>query len=73
LFANLYRTGEVSGQIDQTLDRLHHHYQEEGSRRVHLIAQWLPRLIYLLILIAVAIQIIGFWTGYYDNILRQAE
>jgi type II secretory pathway component PulF len=71
LFANLYRTAEISGQLDETLERLYHHYQEEGSRKLHLLAQWLPRLVYLVILIAVAFQIVSFWTGHYDSIFRQ--
>ena len=71
LFANLYHTGEVSGQLDETLRRLHHHYQEEGSRKLRLLAKWVPILIYVFILIAVGTQIINFWTGYYGNIFNQ--
>ena len=71
LFANLYHTGEISGQLDDSLRRLHHHYQEEGSRKLHLFAQWVPRLIYLAILLAVAWQIISFWAGYYNNLFQQ--
>jgi type II secretory pathway component PulF len=68
LFTNLYATGELSGQLDQTLGRLHHHYQEEGSRRLQLVAQWVPRLIYLVILLSIAYFIVRFWIGYFGNI-----
>lgn len=71
MFANLYHTGEVSGQLDDTLRRLHHHYQEEGSRRLHAFAQWTPRLVYFAILLAIGYQVISFWTGYYNNIFQQ--
>jgi type II secretory pathway component PulF len=71
LFAHLYQTGEVSGQLDETLGRLHHHYQEEGTRRLHLFAQWLPRIVYFIVLIAIAYQIVNFWTGYYGGIFEQ--
>ena len=71
LFASLYRTGELSGQLDDTLSRLRVHYQEEGSRKLRLLAQWIPRLIYLAVLIAIGVQIIHFWTGYYNGILDQ--
>ena len=71
LFANLYHTGEVSGQLDDTLRRLHLHDQEEGSRRLHAFAQWMPRLVYLGILLAIGYQVIRFWTGYYNDIFKQ--
>src|SRR5262249_38393165 len=36
LFTNLYSTGEISGRLDDTLRRLHQHYQEEASRKLRL-------------------------------------
>jgi type II secretory pathway component PulF len=60
LFSNLYATGEISGQLDETLRRLHRHYQEEGSRKLQLIARWAPLLVYL--------GIISFWAGYYRDV-----
>jgi type II secretory pathway component PulF len=68
VFANLYATGELSGQLDQTLGRLHRHYEEEGSRRLQLVAQWFPRLLYMVILLSIAYFILKFWTGYFRNI-----
>jgi type II secretory pathway component PulF len=68
LFANLYATGELSGQLDETLSRLHRHYQEEGSRRLQLVAQWVPRLIYLVIVFSIAYFIVRFWIGYFGTI-----
>ena len=61
----------VSGQLDDTLRRLHLHYQEEGSRRLHAFSQWMPRLIYLGILLGIAYQVVRFWTGYYNDIFHQ--
>jgi len=63
IFANLYHTGEVSGQLDQTLSRLHRLYQEEGVRRMRLVATWVPKLIYF------AVLLLGGWliiTMYYN-------
>jgi type II secretory pathway component PulF len=67
-FANLYRTGEISGKLDETLGHLHRLYQEEGSRRMHLVAQWVPRLVYLAILLGIAWFIVSFWMGYFRGI-----
>jgi len=70
LFASLYNSGEISGQLDETLRRLYKHYQEEGSRKLHAVAQWSPRLIYLGLLLAIGYQVIRFWTNYYGNLLN---
>ncbi len=64
-FANLYQSGEVSGKLDDTLRRLYTHYQEEGSHKLQAFAQWLPRLVYLLVALMVAYNIIQFWNGLY--------
>lgn len=68
MFSNLYHSGEVSGQLDQTLTRLHAYYQEEGMRKMHIVSQWTPRLLYLAILLVVAWRIIAFYTGYFKMI-----
>jgi type II secretory pathway component PulF len=51
LFGNLYSTGELGGQLDESLQRLHAYYQEDGTRKMHLLAQWVPRLIYFAVLL----------------------
>lgn len=68
LFANLYGTGEVSGQLDTTLARLHALYQEEASRKFHLLAEWLPRLLYLAVMLGIAYRIVAFYQGYFQMI-----
>jgi type II secretory pathway component PulF len=69
VFAQLYATGETTGQLDETLHRLHLHYQEEGMRKLQALAQWIPRLIYILILIAIGYMVVRFWVSYYSNIV----
>jgi type II secretory pathway component PulF len=68
LFTNLYASGEVSGKLDETLKRLYAHYQEEGTHKLQMFAQWLPRLIYFLVAGMVAYNVIKFWTGYFQQI-----
>jgi type IV pilus assembly protein PilC len=68
LFTNLYTSGEVSGKLDETLRRLYAHYQEEGSHKLQMFAQWMPRLIYMLVAVLVAYNVIKFWTGYFNQI-----
>ncbi|MGA3284956.1 MAG: type II secretion system F family protein [Verrucomicrobiota bacterium] len=67
MFANLYASGEISGKLDETLRRLHMFYQEDGTHKLHLVAQWTPRAIYFLALLIIAYKIIQFWTGLYGS------
>jgi type IV pilus assembly protein PilC len=68
IFRNLYHTAEVSGQLDQTLGRLHKLYQEEGSRKMHMVAQWSPRMIYFGICIFVGYKIVASYADYFHQI-----
>ncbi len=68
MFASQYSTGEISGQLDDTLRRLHRYYQEEGSRKMHALAQWLPRAVYLAIMLLIAYRVVRFWADYFDQV-----
>src|SRR5436309_910832 len=68
MFANQYNTGEVSGTLDDTLRRLHNYYQQEGSRKLHAVAQWTPRAVYFLIMMMIAVHVVRFWMGYFKQI-----
>ena len=73
MFVSLYQSGEVSGRLDENLERLRIHYQEEGFRKLKLFAVWLPRMAYFFILAAASYFILRFWVGYYEGILNQSE
>ena len=68
LFASQYGTGEISGKLDDTLRRLHAYYQEEGSRKLHAVAQWTPRAIYFCVVLMIAYRVIAFYTGYFNMV-----
>ncbi|MGA2866097.1 MAG: type II secretion system F family protein [Verrucomicrobiota bacterium] len=68
LFANQYATGEISGRLDETLGRLHRYYQEEGSRKLHALARWFPRAVYLVVMILIAYRIVSWWGAYFQQI-----
>ena len=68
LFTNQYHAGEVSGKLDETLRRLHLYYQEEGSRKIHAVSQWTPRLIYLMVALGIAYFIVSFWMKRFQDI-----
>ena len=69
MFTNLYRTGEVSGSIDGTLKRLRAYYEDESRRKLKALCQWVPRIIYLIMVAYIAMHIVNFWVGYYNGIL----
>ncbi len=68
LFANLYHSGEISGKLDETLRRLHLLYQEEGSRKLKLLAKWFPILAYLAIMLGIAYRVVSLYAGYFNEI-----
>jgi len=68
IFASQYATGEISGQLDDTLGRLHAYYQEEGSRKLHAVSRWMPRAIYFCVVLMIAYRIIHFYMGYFNQV-----
>jgi type IV pilus assembly protein PilC len=71
LFANLYHAGEMSGQLDDSLNRVRIYYQDEGGRKLHMFGQVVSKTIYFGVAGYVAYKVIHFWTGYFNQI-RQA-
>jgi type II secretory pathway component PulF len=68
MFQSMYAGGEISGQQDDVLLRLRTHYAEEGSRNLQLVTEWTPRLAYLVIVVYVAFQIVGFYSNYFAQV-----
>lgn len=68
MFSSQYATGEVSGKLDETLRLMQRFYQEEGSRKLHALAQWTPRLVYLFIMLMIAYRVVRFWMDYFNQI-----
>jgi type II secretory pathway component PulF len=68
MFTSLYRTGEISGQLDDTLKRLHEYSRVEGHRQMQMFTKGLTIGIILLIMVAIGMQIVLFWVNYFNNI-----
>jgi type II secretory pathway component PulF len=67
-FTHLYSTGEVTGQLDESLRRLQKMYQEEASRKLKAFSQWVPKIVYFAIVIMIAYRVISFYQGYFKKI-----
>ncbi len=64
LFCNLYQTGEISGDLDNTLNRLQVYYQDQATRQFETIVEWSPRILYLVVVLFAAWNIVSFYAGY---------
>lgn len=64
-FLELWNIGEESGDLDKTSAKLAQIYMDKAQFRFELIAQWLPKIVYFIIVLFMAYQIIkGFMTIY---------
>ena len=68
LFASQYSSGEISGKLDEVLRRLQKYYQEEGSRKLHALAQWTPRAVYLFVALMIGYRVVTFYMGYFSGL-----
>ncbi len=64
-FANLYHSGEISGKLDETLKRLHEFYQQDSAYKIGLLADWGPKIAYIIVALMIGYEIINFYQGYY--------
>lgn len=67
-FSSFYNSGEVSGQLDQNLRHLQTYYQEDGSRKTHFLAKWVPMAIYFMAAGYVGYKVVSYYLGYFNQI-----
>jgi type II secretory pathway component PulF len=60
--------GEESGQLDRELQRLAMEQRVKAFKRLEALADWLPRLLYLGILLYLGWKIISFYQGYLGQV-----
>lgn len=63
-FLEIYETGEISGHLDEALAYIIRMYSEEVNRYSELLGTWTGRVVYFVLLIFGAIQVLNFWLGY---------
>lgn len=64
--------GEESGSLDRVLMRLTEGYREEAAIAVDLLAEWIPRMIYLMVAGFMAWKIVNAFMVYYIGPLQKA-
>ena len=60
---NMFRTGETTGNMDATLDKVADYYEAEGKMKSHQSAIILGVVVFLIVAVMVGSQIVGFYTG----------
>ena len=56
--------GEQTGELDHELKRLAAEYQAEGLTRIETLAEWLPRLLYIAVVIYVGYGVVTWYRSY---------
>ncbi len=68
MLIQIWATGEQSGRMDDMLQRLSTHYQEVWKKSLDQLATWLPRIIYLMVVIFMSYQILKGAAAYMQGI-----
>ena len=66
------RLAEQTGELDAELQRLAQHYEHRALQRVEMLSEWLPKIIYGLVVLYLAYQMVTVYSGVlagYDKIL----
>lgn len=61
-------SGEHAGSLDEVLEREGRAVDNELADREDLLAEWLPRVLYFMVMGYIASQVIGFYAGYFRGI-----
>jgi general secretion pathway protein F/type IV pilus assembly protein PilC len=72
-FVALYRSGEISGQLEQNLLRLSHQYQEQAQRSLTLATIVYPGLMFVAVAAGVGYFVITIYGGYLKMLTGLAE
>jgi type IV pilus assembly protein PilC len=67
-FASAYATGEISGTLEEQLRHLEKYHETEGFQKLRTLSSWSPRLLYGLIAIWIAFQILTLAGGYVSTL-----
>ena len=72
-FVRTFAVGEQTGELDRELQRIGDEYRDAAMRRLETIAEWVPRLLYVGILIYIAWRIIGVYLGRMQDLKNVME
>jgi type IV pilus assembly protein PilC len=73
MFRNMYHTGEISGKLDESLNRLQTYYRDEGFRILRMFLKIFNRIVYFIIVLIVGYIFITFWLNYFRTLFGQFD
>ncbi len=59
--ARAFRLAEETGELDEELQRLTREFESEALSRIETLSDWLPKIIYMLVVVYLAYQMIGIY------------
>ena len=65
-----WRTGERTGQLEAAFRRIGTRYGETSRQRLKTLAEWTPRLVYLVVMAVMAWQVLRLAGSYFDSLTR---
>jgi type II secretory pathway component PulF len=64
---------EDTGDLDVVLEQLATEHQADGLRRLSTVSEWVPRMVYLGVVVFVAWQVISGYRSYLETVMRQFD
>lgn len=64
-FISIFKVGEVSGKLGETLKKLYKNHIEKAEIFIKEVSTWVPRIVWAIVAIYMASNIISFWSSYY--------
>jgi type II secretory pathway component PulF len=62
--------GESTGRLGEALIRLANEFRERAVRKITLVSEWIPRLVYIGVLLYIAARIVLFYQGLYGQYMK---
>lgn len=67
-FCDAIHTAETNGRLDLELQRVAAQYQEIFRNRLDQFAEWVPRIIYFMVVLGIAYRIVTIYLGYLQSV-----
>lgn len=73
VFASIYKTGELSGQLDDALVRLREYFHQESERKMDVFTKALITLVVVGVMLTIGYFIISFYSEHFKGIGKALE